>query len=1247
MAGLPSKRVVELIDLTLDDDDDDGATNAPTSRSSGIVNGYNIAHPTSSHAPAPPADYFQSAPPPKRVKLTNGQYASTAAHAAVFTYAEAGAKQAVAEDPHLLEAVLREKLHLELLRHFESRITYQNGAISESLHGEIIAVGKALLARLVALQDCRQLPRPTAPAPVASVVPSPISTAAAPRYAQPPNPYDSGSANRYNGLHSESSRSPVPQVSSYRPPDWPKAQGLRSATLPEDQAPPTQQPAYANGHSASQQPQKAPNPRKEPSGGSCSEDEAQRAQPWRVAHPTVQTQLAVQTEPAAKALVQQALLQEHPVSQPPIMQPQNSSRRAVSRETAYEIEQASTPRHSRQRRNVPNTPDSAKQARTNVNTPTTPQNFHSRAKTAQWKSNVPNKVETRPSSYFALERRPYAGTNSKEAILRGNGRLSRLKPTLLQRSEVFHVDFSLSEVHKVLAVTRKALGVHEEASRNPHRDLAKLLKKRKSPESALPSLTAYVSDRIPGREADDIRAFLDDVMNKRVITQEQHILSIEKDPFDKRGEDLRESRLASLLLAGEISGRRYGGMRRLENFTNEFHKILENGLQIRSEFTNCAGDISTISWISNQTYIAGTTVHMDSHNQQYNKPGNLVLGSISRGNATLKAYADHRVVRPIVQKGENSSSAMRETQDPWLYTSVVFSDYDPLHDRAFTSSFDKTVKAWKIDSSGGSMRCIGTWEHQGPANFVQASSFEHPEFSLVATAADVPTSAVRVYKVGKDDSRFSASSFTSFSCSRINMNNLDTDKWTYCPSTMKWGLEDSVKHYLLVGYSPRSILGDDGDIPPESLNTGELCLWDAITGKSIHIRGANSQNVFEVLWHPYRPVFIAATSAKGIDFKDNKVKTQVRIFGRSNEFNGDFSELKALDCMAADINELTIMPNSVLYSYVTAGCTDGKTYVWDTALTDKPTHVLAHGPPLEGIRINDAEDDTGVKFTAWGSSLDRFYTGSSDGVVKVWNVRSEKKARGKVILEASAQISFGAFSPDRSRLVVGDASGRVFVLSVDEDDGQPPTFVKLPGALGCITRRQPTEVRHHTAPPPPPGTVNLSGVSAAREFLAARQLRDTGDPTIGAVKDVNYASTGFFRREFHYEHDPTQELFAQYAVRQLEDTKIYSDALPSKTKVLRQVTYTPDDAEEMVDLEDGRRALIQRHERNCKLDLKFENLSLEIRDLLSSDGVGQRELWEGPEYHGMIEGDEVELERAKIEPSKEIQDDLFLGSNEV
>lgn len=111
MAGPPPpNRVVELVDLTLDDDDDDGATNVSSTWPNGVINANHHGSRISSHAPAPSSQYIQSSPPNKRVKLLNGQYASTTAQAVVFPYAQAGAKQAIAEDPSLVEAVLREKV---------------------------------------------------------------------------------------------------------------------------------------------------------------------------------------------------------------------------------------------------------------------------------------------------------------------------------------------------------------------------------------------------------------------------------------------------------------------------------------------------------------------------------------------------------------------------------------------------------------------------------------------------------------------------------------------------------------------------------------------------------------------------------------------------------------------------------------------------------------------------------------------------------------------------------------------------------------------------------------------------------------------------------------------------------------------------------------------------------------------------------------------------------------------------------
>lgn len=899
---------------------------------------------------------------------------------------------------------------------------------------------------------------------------------------------------------------------------------------------------------------------------------------------------------------------------------------------------ASTPRALRPRHDVPSSPLSTRKPRVDNNVLTSPANFRVRAVKAAWDHNGEDKGQhTRATSYFALASRPYVGLKAKEAILRNNGRLRRLTPTLLQNPEVFHVDFTLDEVRKVQLAVRMALGKPEKETDDPYRDLAKLLRKLRGAEDPFTRLARGICPKIPRRGVDDIRALLDDIMSRRSFAKEsrtQQILSLNKDTYDKRGEELRESRLSSLLMAREVSGGR-GSMRTLQNFPNEFRKHFEESLEMRTEFTNCAGDVSTISWVSNNAYLAGTTVHMDSHNQQYNKPSNLVLGSVSRRSATLQAYSDHRIPRPVVDRGQNSTEAMRESQDPWLYTSVVCSDYDPIHDRTYTSGFDKKVKVWKVDKSGSTMECIQTWEHQGAVNFVQASSLEDDNIGLVATAADVPVDAVRVYRVPKDDRQIGQSSFLSFSCSRIlNLDGtpLITDKWTYFPSTMKWGIAAGVRHMLLVGYSPRSLTNDDNDIPIDRGNTGELCLWDALSGNRVHITAAKTQNVFEVLWHPSQPVFIAATSPTGEGLKDSSVKTQVRIFKlveNNGYFGGPaFSQIKALDCAADDINELTIMPNSVAFSYVTAGCTDGKAYVWDTALSDKPIQVLAHDSAFEGVTAGDDEDDTGVKFTAWGKSLDRFYTGSSDGIVKVWNVRcSEKKAKGTVILEAAAQISFGAFSPDRSKLVIGDASGRVFVLSVDKEDGKPPQFDPFLKRLG-IQKRKPNEVTPH-APPPPPGSVLLSNQQLGHSFVAARQLQYSGDPTVGMVQDTNYAETGLFDKEAHADHDPSGEVLGHVSSRLQENLKMHANSkVPARTRRLRNLVYTQDKA---VEPDDARRTLLKKHADNCELDLEFEDLSLELRDVLTRDGIGQRELTEGPEYLCFEEDDEAELRMGRVE----------------
>ena len=519
------------------------------------------------------------------------------------------------------------------------------------------------------------------------------------------------------------------------------------------------------------------------------------------------------------------------------------------------------------------------------------------------------------SKRFYRQRQPYLKVEQRTYAIEAAQDFLQLDPTELATPLTIHVDFTAEEVKYLQTLARRTLAPSTGTDKkDPEKDLKKILRKNESHIATI--LNAFVRERqLPRRTRDDVGNFFSDLIDPNLMDHKTRpnsaTLTLARDDGDRRGDAIRSSRVHSLLFAREISGQRgFGHTRAYQQFNNEFRKCREDALEKRAEWTGCAGDIMTVVWVSNDGFICGTTEHSDSHNQQYNKPGNLVLGSASE--ITLRAYPEHRIVRPMVRNGENSTEAMRQSQDPWLFSSVVSSDHDAIHDRTFTSSFDRTVKIWKVGHSGASMGLLGEWKHDGNVNFVAASKYKPRSgmLAMVATAADVALDAIRIYKI--DELNISQSAFTSYSCSRVTDeggNMVSTVKWAYYPATMQWGLSEGVKHLLLVGYSPRSRTGDDNDIPLDRRDSGELLLWDGTTGEKWHITTARTQNVFEVMWHPTQDVFIAATSPLGLDLPP-RVRTQIRIFrpAEFNEFGSKaFSPIKILDCTAVDINELTIM----------------------------------------------------------------------------------------------------------------------------------------------------------------------------------------------------------------------------------------------------------------------------------------------------------------------------------------------------
>lgn len=251
---------------------------------------------------------------------------------------------------------------------------------------------------------------------------------------------------------------------------------------------------------------------------------------------------------------------------------------------------------------------------------------------------------------------------------------------------------------------------------------------------------------------------------------------------------------------------------------------------------------------------------------------------------------------------------------------------------------------------------------------------------------------------------------------------------------------------------------------------------------------------------------------------------------------------------------------------------------------------------MEELLGEREQEDVGVKFTAWGTTADRLYTGSSDGVVKVWNIRHGKGVHLRDLVEAAGPITCGALSPDYTKLVIGDGSGRVYLLGLDEDDGgqgnKPPVggpgFVRLPlGGQQRAIRRPRPYIPHPEVPAPdtkPSGTTLQLGQEKARGFLERKELIQTANANVGVVQGPNYHDTGLFRAEAHRDEDVAQPLLGAFERQQQENTKHNGR---KRMAQLRNVVETA--------------ALRDLHGKNNSLDLDIESLHINTRLELEAD----------------------------------------------
>jgi DNA-directed RNA polymerase subunit RPC12/RpoP len=158
--------------------------------------------------------------------------------------------------------------------------------------------------------------------------------------------------------------------------------------------------------------------------------------------------------------------------------------------------------------------------------------------------------------------------------------------------------------------------------------------------------------------------------------------------------------------------------------------------------------------------------------------------------------------------------------------------------------------------------------------------------------------------------------------------------------------------------------------------------------------------------------------------------------------------------------------------------------------------------PLDDY-IDPEITDTGIRFLSWGENAHRLYTGSSDGVVKVWDVACPQgEVFIKDLITVDSGIMSGAFSPDFSRLVVGEVNGSVNVLEVGKDD----FMVKDMERLKHVPYEEATA---DSEPDSAPVMEDYdSGRAIAAKLLLSKQMINVtmgGLPMRQAVQGPNYA----------------------------------------------------------------------------------------------------------------------------------------------
>ncbi|KAF2420008.1 WD40 repeat-like protein [Tothia fuscella] len=449
------------------------------------------------------------------------------------------------------------------------------------------------------------------------------------------------------------------------------------------------------------------------------------------------------------------------------------------------------------------------------------------------------------------------------------------------------------------------------------------------------------------------------------------------------------------------------------------------------KFTGASGDVGTVAWSSDgNTFAAGAACLVDPSSMQYNRPNNLLFGNVSQ--KSLQELPEHSRPRQRAENGVNSTHSMHISQDSRLYETVTMVDFAPDGSFMYSAGYDNHLRAYRLDNTSetafnedvlsqssssetgrSKLRppkpCRLRWEadHGAKLDVLTVSRLT----GLIAIGCQADEDNIRVYR--NDAGRFQ--SLAVFNPTRLGANQ---ERKAY-PSCLRWG-SPAVQNYLLAGFSG----------PGEDSIYGETSVWDVERQKAVAV-SPSTGNVFDANWSNSR-LFISACAAYGLNVNKG-AHSFIRIYDTVDLSR--WSRSLEMDCPARDINDVLFSPYD--QNYIAAGATDGTVYIWDIRRADTVLQQLDHGRPLMELDATLPREitDTGVRFCSWGQNRTQLHSGSSDGVIKIWDIyRSPEDVHTRDLITLNSGVYSGAFNHDFTSLLLGEVNGSINVLEVGAEE---------------------------------------------------------------------------------------------------------------------------------------------------------------------------------------------------------------------